>query len=328
MNAPGGTRVRVGVIGVGRMGANHARVYSMLRSAELVGVADVDGAARDRVGSLYGIPTYADHRDLLPHVEAVSVAVPTPIHVPTALDCLRSGVHVLVEKPMAPDLAGAQELVNEAERRHRVLQVGNVERFNPAVQEAAGIVSAERVLAIAARRLSPPTPHMPGEDVVLDLMIHDLDIALSIAASNVRQIAALGAANAHGDLHLVMAHLEFENGILADLIASKVTQQRIRELELTTDRSFVTVNYRTRDVSVYRNASVTPVGTLGHLYRQEAVIQKPTVAISEPLYLELEHYLDCVRGGAARVRPQESVAALGLALRIDALARASAVRAR
>lgn len=319
-------RVRVGVVGVGNMGGNHARVYSMLRTADLVGVADPEPSSRERIASTYGVASYAHHRELLPLVNAVSIAVPTPQHVPVALECLAAGVHVLVEKPIALDPAGGEALIREAERRGLVLQVGHVERFNPAVQEATAIVSGERVLAIAARRLSPPTPHVP-EDVVLDLLIHDIDIALSIAGSGVRTVAALGAMDAQDELQIVMAHIGFENGILADLVASKVTQQRVRELELTTDRSLITVNYRMRDLSVYRNARVDPVGTADRQrYRQEAVIEKPIVPISEPLYLELEHFLACVRGMAPRVRPSEAVDALVLATRIREAARAVALR--
>lgn len=318
-------RVRVGVIGVGNMGANHARVYSMLRVADLVGVADPDAPARERVATAHGVPGFAHYRDLLPLVDAVSVAVPTPQHVGVARDCLAAGVHVLVEKPIALDRAGGVELVEAAARHGRILQVGHVERFNPAVQEAAAIVAEEQVLAIAARRLSPPTPHVP-EDVVLDLLIHDVDIAMSLARSPARTVAALGALDQRGELRIVMAHIGFENGILADLVASKVTQQRVRELEITTDRSLVTVNYRTRDISVYRNARVDPVGAVDlQRFRQEAVIEKPIVPISEPLYLELEHFLGCVRGAPARIEAGEAVDALALASRIREAARASAL---
>lgn len=316
--------MRVGVIGVGNMGANHARVYSMLRTAELIGIADPDPVSRERVASTYGVRAFADHHELLPLVEAVSVAVPTPLHVTVALDCVAEGVHVLVEKPIALDAASGERLITAAASRRLVVQVGHVERFNPAVQEATAIVAGERVLAIAARRLSPPTPHVP-EDVVLDLLIHDLDIALSIARADVRTVAALGAMDDRSELRIVMAHIGFENGILADLIASKVTQQRVRELEITTDRSLITVNYRTRDLSVYRNARIDPVGSADRQrYRQEAVIEKPIVPISEPLYLELEHFLACVRGAPARIHPRESIDALGLAMRIREAARASA----
>ncbi|MBM4433541.1 MAG: Gfo/Idh/MocA family oxidoreductase [Chloroflexi bacterium] len=317
-------RVRVGIVGVGSMGANHARVYSMLRTADLVGVVDPDAAARDRIASGFGVQAFAHHRDLIGKVDAVSVATPTALHVPIALDLLAAGVHVLVEKPISLDLDDAWGLTAAAERRGLVLQVGHVERFNPAVLEASSIVASERVLAITARRLSPPTPRV-HEDVVLDLMIHDIDIALSIARSRVRSIGALGATDERGELEIVMAHLGFENGILADLIASKVTQQRVRDLELTTDRSLVVVNYRQRDLSVYRNARVDPVGTTDQQrYRQEAVIEKPIVPTSEPLYLELEHFLDCVRGLAPRLHPREAIEALDIAMRVRAAARSVA----
>lgn len=308
------------------MGASHARVYSMLRTADLVAAADPDPVARERIAALYGIPVYAAQSEIFPFIEAASVAAPTSMHVPLARDLVARGIHVLVEKPIAPDLAGAEELLAEADRRGIVLQVGHVERFNPAVQEASAIVADEHVLAISARRLSPPTPNAK-DDVVLDLLIHDLDIALAIAGVPVQNVAALGAVGEDRELNLVMSHLRYENGILADLVASKITQQRIRELEITTEASLVTVNYRTRDISVYRNASVNPIGAVGSArYRQEAVIEKPIVATTEPLYAELEHFLACVRGAPPRIRPRESVDALALALRIRELARASALR--
>lgn len=308
------------------MGANHARVYSMLRAADLVGVADPDRVARERIASIYGVPAYDDHRHLLPNVDAVSIAVPTRSHLEVAIDCLRQGLHVLVEKPIAADLASGEAMLAEAGSRGRVLQVGHIERFNPAVTEAARVIAGERVLAISARRLSPPTPHVP-EDVVLDLLIHDLDIAMHLASSPVASFGALGALNERAELALVMAHVGFENGILADLIASKMTQQRIRELDITTDRSHVTVNYRTRDVSVYRKGSVSVVDEVDRSrYMQEAVIEKPSVPMAEPLYLELEHFLGCVRGTAPRLDPREAVASLAAALRIRDLALGSALR--
>jgi predicted dehydrogenase len=306
------------------MGTNHARVYAMLRGADLVGVADPDRSARERVAATYGVASFASHEQLLGSVDAVSIAVPTREHVPIALACLAAGAHVLVEKPIAPDIASAERLVGAAQEAGRVLQVGHVERFNPAVTQAADAIAAERLLAIAARRLSPPTPHVP-EDVVLDLLIHDIDIAMHLAASEVRTVHAMGRADGRGELQLVMAQLAFRNGVLAGLTASKVTQERVRELDLTTDRSHVAVNYRTRDVLVYRKGQVSVLDQADRSrYRQEAVIERPSVVSAEPLYLELEHFLACVRGAAPRVRPAEAVASLAVALRVRELAAASA----
>lgn len=315
-------RIRVGVIGVGNMGSNHARVYSMLRDADLIGVTDIDAVRCARVASAYGVKAFAGVAELLSAVDAISVAVPTAAHTAVATQCLAEGRHVLVEKPISADLVGARSLVGAAERSGRVLQVGHVERFNPAVGQAAEAIRSERLLAMAARRLSPPTPHLP-EDVVLDLLIHDVDIAMHLAGSEVVAMNAMGRSDERGELSFVIAQLAFANGILAGLTASKVTQERVRELDLTTDRSFVTVNYRTRDVSVYRKGQVSVIDeTDRSRFRQEAVIERPGVPAVEPLYLQLEHFLACVRGAEPAMRPSEAVAALEVALRIREIAAA------
>lgn len=319
-------RIRVGVVGVGNMGANHVRVYSMLRRAELVGVMDTDSARGARVAASYGVRAFASLDELLTRVDAVSVAVPTAAHASVAAECLAAGRHVLVEKPITADVPAARSLLGTAERAGRVLQVGHVERFNPAVRQAEEAIAAEHLLAIAARRLSPPTPHVP-EDVVLDLIIHDLDIAMHLAGAEVVAMDAMGMRDERGELGLVIAQLAFANGILAGLSASKVTQERVRELDLTTDRSYVTVNYRTRDVSIYRKGLVSVADeTDRSRFRQEAVIERPGVPMAEPLHVQLEHFLDCIAGAEPRMRPSEAVAALEVALRIRELALASRAR--
>lgn len=310
-------RVRVGVIGVGNMGSNHARVFAMLRSAELVAVADPDPGARDEVAALTGARACADHRELLDLVDAVSVAVPTSLHLPVALDCLRAGRHVLVEKPLALTVADGTALLDAARARGLVLQVGHVERFNPAVRALDKILAGERLRVLTARRLSPPTPRVRDIDVVLDLLIHDLDIVTHLARSAVSDVSAMGATGPDGSLELVLAHLRFASGTLADLVASKVTQQRVRELELSGEQMFVTVNYRTRDVTIFRDATVSPLREAGvATYRQEGIIQKPLIPTTEPLYLELKHFLDCVAGRSPVMRPEEALASLALAVRV------------
>lgn len=310
-------RVRVGVIGVGTMGANHVRVYSMLRGAELVGITDTDPGALRTAARRYDARAFADHHALLDHVEAVSLAVPTSSHYEIALECLRRGVHVLVEKPLAKNVWEGEALIAEADARGLVLQVGHIERFNPAVQELIGILRGERVLAVSARRLSPPTPRVRDVDVIFDLMIHDLDIACQIARSPVGTISSMGSVVKGDDLDLVMTHIEFANGVLADLIASKITQQRVRELEVTTENAYVTVNYRTRDISIYRHGTLVPEDVSSPAqYRQEAVIEKPLVRSSEPLYLELEHFIGCICHQRPLISARDALEALRLATQI------------
>ena len=312
-------RVRVGVIGVGRMGIHHARLYAEIPGAELVGVADADPASRARASATYGIPVFEDHRELLPLVDAVSIAVPTTLHHQVAGECLDRGIHVLVEKPIAHGVAEAEDLAARAVARGVVLQVGHIERFNPAVVELRRILAAEKLLAISARRCSPPTPQIFDVDVVFDLLIHDLDIALALAGSPVRSVKATGSAVKGDRIDLALVQIEFENGILADLVASKLTQLKIRELTATTENAYVTVDYISRDISIYRNASVTQAETVNAAvqHREGVLVEKPVVRPIEPLRLELEHVLGCIGGAAPLVTAADAIAALRLATAIS-----------
>jgi len=317
-------RVRVGVIGAGHMGRNHVRIYDLLRDAEIAGVADPDPRARDEVAAAYGVATFADHHALLKVVDAVSVAVPTALHRAVALDCLAAGKHVLIEKPIAATSEDAEAIVTEAGRRGLVLQVGHVERFNPAVAELGRIVASERLLVIGAQRLSPPTPRIADIDVVFDLMIHDIDIVLALAGAPIVSLGAIGRPAPPALLDHVSAQGRTENGILVRLEASKITHQPVRRLEVTTDRSYVTVNYMNRELTVYRRGSVLssdPSG--GETYVQEASVARPHVATVEPLRLELEHFLARIGDGREPLTSgQQALEALRVAERIQRAATA------
>ena len=308
----------MGVIGAGRMGLHHVRIFSMLRNAELVGVVDTDPARREAARS-YDVEAFSDLDELLPRVDAVSIAVPTSLHHSVASRCLDRGIHVLVEKPITREVRDGEDLIARARDRGVVLQVGHVERFNPAVQELQRLLGSETVLAISSRRCSPPTPHMDDVDVVYDLLIHDLDLALAIAGSPLRQVSAMGRAMKGHQTDLVLGHLEFANGVLADVVASKITQQRIRQLEVTTARTYVTLDYLTRDISVFRDATVSSETGLGPVqHTQGVVIAKPVVRPVEPLYAELEHFLAVTGGATPITTAEDALAALRVAERIDA----------
>lgn len=313
-------RIRVGVIGVGNMGIHHARVFSMIPGVEVVGVADPDPERLGRARDAHDVPGFADHRELLGIVDAVSIAVPTALHRRIAGECLERNVHVLVEKPIAASVGEGEELFALAHRHKVVLQVGHIERFNPAVQELRKIVVGQTLYAIGTRRCSPPTPQIADVDVVFDLLIHDLDIALALADAPVRSIKAMGRAVKDRRTDHVLAQVEFANGVLADLVASKITQQRIRELAVTTDSSYITLDYISRDIAVYRNASVTPAGGASSplQHTEGVVVEKPVVRPMEPLRLELEHFIACINGAPAVTGPSDALAALRVASTIAA----------
>ena len=313
-----GQHVRVGVIGTGTMGKNHVRVYSVIRDATLVAVADPDAAVRNEITARYNIPAYRDHRELLDKVDAVTIAVPTAQHRAIALHCLEAGVHVLVEKPIASTSAEGREMVAAAKAAGRVLQVGHVERFNPAVMELARVLEGERVVAIDARRLSPVTPRVTDIDVVFDLMVHDIDIALSIAGGPMAELSAVGRPAPPARLDHVVAHGRTTNGVIVRFAASKITQETVRQLEVTTERTYITVNYLTKEITVHRSAAISVTQGDGYSYVEEGNFSRPHVAAIEPLRSEIEHFLGCVRSGATPLTSGESaIAALEVAERVQ-----------
>lgn len=227
--------VDVGVIGVGSMGKNHARVYCELRSANLVGVADADTERAKSVGKELGVDAYSVD-ELLSRVEAVSIVVPTKYHFSVAKQCIDAGVHVLVEKPFVTSMEQGQQLLDAAAANDVTIQVGHIERFNPAVTELSRILEGVTPIAFEARRLGPPPSESRDlDDVVLDLMIHDLDVIQSLVPQPVVDVYAIEAANGQH----TTANLLFADGTTASLTASRVTQQKVRELTVTTPDQYI-----------------------------------------------------------------------------------------
>ena len=177
------TPIRIGVIGVGNMGQHHTRVLSLLKDVEIVGVADINVERGLDTASKYRVRFFEDYRDLLPHVEAVCIAVPTRLHHAVGMTCLQAGIHVLIEKPIAASITEAESLVNAAAEYQCILQVGHIERFNPAFQELSKVLKTEELLALEAHRMSPYSHRANDVSVVLDLMIHDIDLLLEAKAS-------------------------------------------------------------------------------------------------------------------------------------------------
>ncbi|MBI2876474.1 MAG: Gfo/Idh/MocA family oxidoreductase [Candidatus Tectomicrobia bacterium] len=309
-------KIRVGVVGVGRMGQYHVGVYSQIFQTELVGVADVNESRAREIAERYNTVAYTDYRELRDQVEVVSVAVPTRLHYPVARDFLQAGVHVLLEKPMAPSLEEARELFEIAQQNGLALHIGHVERFNGAVQELKKIV--EQPIFIESRRLGPFEPRIQDEGVVLDLMIHDLDIILHLVNSRVVQLNALGCSVMSGHEDLASLQLLFENGCIANITASRVTQHKIRTLAVTQRDAYVFLNYTDQDIHIHRHASSEHILTKMELrYKQESVVERIFVHKDNPLKLELLHLLDCATNGAEREVPVDGdLYSLEIALQI------------
>lgn len=312
-------QIRTGVIGVGNIGQHHARIYTTLPGSLLVGIADTDPDRAQDIAGRYQVPAHADYRTLLEQVDAVSVAAPTTLHHEIGLACLARGVHVLMEKPLAASVQQGHELAALAEQSHLVLQVGHVERFNPTFVELANVLADLRILAVEARRLSPFATRAADVSVVYDLMVHDLDLILTLIPGPLRSVSATGNRIRSPQPDHAMALLTFDSGQVASLSSSKVTQHKVRQMAVTCAEAFVVADFLTRTVMVHRQSSADYFAQRGEvLYRQEGLIEQVYVPQIEPLYAELQHFLACVReGGKPRVGSSEAIRVMTVADEIE-----------
>lgn len=315
--------IRVGVIGIGNMGQHHARVLSRLKDVELVGVSDVNVERGLDTASKYRVQYFEDYHDLLNYVDAVCIAVPTRLHHTVGMACLAAGVHVLIEKPIAASIAEAESLVNAAATHNCILQVGHIERFNPAFQELHKVLKTEELLALEARRMSPYSQRANDVSVVLDLMIHDIDLLLELAGAAVVKLNASGSRAADsGYLDYVTATLGFANGIVATLTASKVTHRKIRSIAAHCKHSLTEADFLNNEILIHRQTTANCMADYGQvLYRQDGLIEKVYTSNIEPLQAELEHFVSCVRGGEQpSVGGEQALKALRLASLIEQMA--------
>ena len=315
----GGRPVRVAVIGVGSLGQHHARIFASLREARLVAVVDRDPGRASEVAARHGVPALADHGDLSQDVEAVSVAVPTSAHAPVVEACLRRGWAVLVEKPMAATLGEAAGMARAAERSGRPLLVGHTERFNPVVRAARSRVRDPRF--IETHRLGVFTARSTDVDVVLDLMIHDLDVILSLVPSEVASIDSVGVHALTDKVDIANARIRFRNGCVANVTASRISTDRVRKLRIFERDSYVSIDYARQEGMAY-TLKQGP-GGMPEIAREALAVES-----EEPLLAELRSFLRCVRGeDAPAVTAEEGLRALETALRVVAQIAAAGPRA-
>jgi predicted dehydrogenase len=240
--------LRVGVIGVGHLGEYHVQKYKALPNVNLVGVVDTNGARAAEISGRYCIPTFPTHHELLPLVDAVSLAVPTEKHFDVAKDVLSRGVHLLVEKPITYQIEPADTLIRMAQEMGLVLQVGLVERFNPAVVRMESLLT--RPVFIESHRMNVFTVRGTDVDVVLDLMIHDLDIILHVVPSEVKELHAVGMSVLTDKTDIANARLIFENGAVANLTASRVSDTPLRKIRIFQPDAYLSVNCLKREITV------------------------------------------------------------------------------
>lgn len=308
--------IKAGVVGVGHMGQYHVGVYSELHQAELVGIADIHKGRADEIAERYNTTPYYHAHDLLDKVDVVSIAVPTPQHYQVARDFLEAGIHVLLEKPITQNLDQARKLFQLADKHSTILHIGHVERFNGAVQELKRLVN--QPLFLESRRLGPYTPRIQDEGVILDLMIHDLDIILSLVNSKVKKINIVGYSLYSKYEDLANVQIAFENGCLASVTASRATQHKIRTLAVTQRDAYIFLNYTDQDIHIHRNASSEHILTRKELrYKQESFVERIFVHKDNPLKLEILHLLVCAANGVVRnTSIEEELYSLEIALKI------------
>lgn len=307
--------LRAGVIGVGHMGRLHARKYAAAEGVSLAAVADRDADTAGRVGAELGVPWHTDHRALFGEVDLVSVAVSTDAHHAVARDCLRAGIHVLVEKPMTATLQQADELIAAARARGLCLQVGHLERFSAALVALRAEIT--RPLFIESHRLACFTPRGTEVNVVLDLMIHDIDLVLDLAAGPIVELRASGASVLTDDIDIGNARLEFESGCVANITASRVSRQPMRRLRVFQRDRYVAVDTMHDSIAIAR--------------RQPGASGEPRIEFEQrhldkgdPLMREVGAFVHAVRSGTApAIGGEQARRALEVALQISARMRES-----
>ncbi len=320
--------MRVGVIGTGHLGREHARIYAELDALDLVGVYDVDEAVAAETARAHRCRAFGSREALLDAAEAVSVCVPTPLHAEVASACLDAGRHVLVEKPITEDLASARALRDLAARRGRTLQVGHVERFNPAMRAAARHLHAPRF--VECHRLSRFGRRGADVAVVLDLMIHDLDLLLTVIGGELQSIDASGVAVLSGSTDIANARLRFRNGCVANVTASRISLDRMRKIRFFQSDSYLSVDLLREQVAMYRQRPGASARDFQDaLSRGESpdllqAIEPVAVEIEreEPLRAELRDFIDAARHGRPpTVGAEAGIRALEAAIEIERLLR-------
>lgn len=302
-------KFRVGVVGVGALGQHHARVYASLPEVKLIGVVDTHAGRAEEIAQTLGTQALHDYRKLLGHVDAVSIATPTTLHAGIGEEFFDAGVHVLVEKPISHTIQEANRLIQSAARNRRVLQVGHLERFNPAVRAVREIVQRPRFFE--AHRMGLFSPRSLDIDVILDLMIHDLDIISLLVPSPLAQLSAVGIPILTKRIDIANARLQFADGCVANVTASRVSTEKIRKLRFFHSRDYVSLDYTRQQVAIFK---LKPSGDGS---KPEIVSRTLAPPRKEPLEEEIRSFLRAARdGGPVECTGEEGKRALDLALKI------------
>jgi predicted dehydrogenase len=294
--------LRVGVIGVGHLGALHTKMYAQIPSAQLIGVYDIDSMRAEKIAAEFGVKAFAQIDDLLAQVEAVSIATVTQSHFDAAMQVIKRGIHLLIEKPITATIEQARSLTEQAEAKGLNLQVGHIERFNPAILalEQYNITP----LFIESHRLAQFNPRGSDVAVVLDLMIHDIDLILSLVKSKVTRIDANGVTVISDTPDIANARLQFENGCVANVTASRISQNKMRKMRLFQHDAYISIDFAQGLAEVFRlvdekTPGIKPTMMLGKidqgLHKRMIIYEQPEVQEVNALKYELERFIESVQ---------------------------------
>lgn len=292
--------MRVAVVGTGNMGQNHMRIYSQLRDVTLVGFVEPDPPRAQSMAARFGCRAFGSLDELAGEVDAVTVASPSSTHGEIGRHLLAKGIHCLIEKPLATTEADCLALIEAAKGSGTTLMVGHIERYNPAIEQLSTLLSGDcAVHALDARRMSATSARIGDVDVIMDLMVHDLDIALNLRQrrSVPVRIQAEGVQLGDGGFDYVTALVRFDDGLLASFTASRITQNKVRELQLSTDMGYVQADYIRQELHVFRQSSIAQLPDGQGSHKLDLSVDRLLVRHAEPLAQELLHFVDCAANG-------------------------------
>lgn len=296
-------KLKIGVVGVGRLGAIHSRIYKELNNVELIGVCDIDRARADKAANTFNTKAFYDYRDLPGKIDAASICVPTNLHFEVANTLLRQNINLLIEKPITNKISDAQKLIRLAKTKNLIIQVGHVERFNSAFVAIKPIVKNPKF--IECHRLSLFPRRSLDVGVVLDVMIHDIDIILGLVGKDIKRVESVGVKVLTNDEDIANSRLTFKNGCIANLTASRVSDETMRKIRIFLNNAYISLDYCNQEAFIYKKKS-------NNITKTSLPIEK-----EEPLKKELESFVDCVLNKKKPlISGEEGLNALKLALTI------------
>ena len=313
--------LNVGLIGLGKMGKYHLNLYGDIKDVKLVGICDANAEVVNELAEKTGVKGYTDYKEMFPYVDAITIAAPTRFHYEIAKECLLAGKHLLVEKPITTNYDQAKELFDIAISKNLVLHIGHVERFNGAVQEIRKITENPRF--VESKRVAQFNPNFRADSIVLDLMIHDIDIILNLVGSPVKSIQAMGSKVYTELADFASVNIAFENDTVANLFVSRMSQIKERYMTVYEKDALYKLDFTTQDINIYRQGQTQQTISDKELrYKNEFIQERLFVYKENPLKSEITHFINSVTGKTKRtVTVEHDLASLNVALKTDELLR-------